>query len=440
MNADPLPPIVTGRLDRVYLSRDLRALVVRRGPSWAVHYPGAQLLEPLTFLMRDVRTDDGLRADVSAYWDGALITRTSTSLSLTARGQLARRVAETLAYRGIATPDRAMLDDAVERACLGVLEREDDGEAGIDLRTAELPAPGYSVAVDPLVGLGSTLLNAPGETGKSTIARAVGVSVVTENQIIPGFVPRVSGPVLFVIGEDAVVASHAASIDAICRGAGIDRLTLPHPLTLIATRGRPLHRLARTVAERARDVALVIIDSYQSVQSTGAEAGIRERESAVWSAVDEIERPTLIVAHPNRADARGWDKADGRVSGAEVSRDRARLAWRLLYRDVTTASGARREYTVACTKANDYARPMPVGFTAWWSPGSLTFTASEPFTSSPIARPLTATQTETLAAYWDGATVPVALAAALGITRDAAKQRLGGLRTAGLIPKASDDE
>ena len=158
---------------------------------------------------------------------------------------------------------------------------------------------------------------------------------------------------LYVAGEDPVAYWHARSVEAICRGMGIDRRNLAQPVELFDARARPLHRIARAIAERAADFGAVILDSQQALlpqaDSTG---GIRDRDNLFWHSLDQLDRPTLVIAHPNRSDARDWQKADGRIAGSEVNRDRARMAWRATWRDEPAVYGTSfRRYTVENIKS-----------------------------------------------------------------------------------------
>jgi hypothetical protein len=214
-----------------------------------------------------------------------------------------------------------------------------------------------------------------------------------------------------------------------------------------------IHREGRHAARRPRsedqshrarhrrtgcDHALVVIDSQQSLLPTlDNGGGVRDRDSLFYDAVDEFRRPTLIVAHPNLSAARDWQRADGRMAGSEVNRDRLRMAWRLAWRDEKAVAGTSfRRYTLSCTKWNHGPRPGALGFAAAWTfgtrdddPGTLRYTASEPFegTAEPQAQPTKAIA-ETLEAYRAGATTAEALAARLGLTGEGARQRLSRLR------------
>ncbi|MEX1172330.1 MAG: AAA family ATPase [Chloroflexota bacterium] len=411
----------------------------RLGPSYRVD------VRPLgaRFLFRDVRTDRELAADVAVSIGGRHLFRTTATLSLTGRDRIGKTAADL--SRGDAAAWRLATFAAVE----AILEAEEQLGAPVDLRTAALalPAGGLHVA-RPLWPVGSVVLTSPGDAGKSTMARAVAVSLAGGTVVIPGIEPvGRPRPVLYVAAEDPVAYWHGRSVDAICRGIGMNRRDLAEPIELFDARGRPLHRIARAIAERAADFGAVILDSQQALLAQlDASGGIRDRDSLFWHAVDQSERPTFIIAHPNRADARDWSKADGRIAGSEVNRDRSRMAWRATWRDEPAVVGTSfRRYTLANTKNNHGPKEPPLAFAAAWQfgygddPGVLAFTAAAPVTAEPSEAPLSPPLAAALAAYAAGATSKAPLAEALGIPVNTAKSRLRLLRERGLIG-GSDDE
>ena len=414
----------------------VQVVVRRTGPSYIVDVP--ELDARLTF--RDVRADRELSADVSVNVADVHILRTTTTLSLTGRDKLARTAAELSR-----TAAGDLWRRAVFAATEAVLEAEERLGGGVDLRTAAMSVDGPIFVAEPLQPAGPCGIVAPGESGKSTLARALAASVASGLEIIPGVRPVITGPVLYIAGEDPVVAWHTRSIEAIARGAGIERRGIANRIILQDVRGRKLHRIGRTIAEMATDYALVIIDSVQSLlpSAEAAGGGVRDRDSMFFDAVDAIARPVHLVAHPNLTGARKWAEADGRIAGSEVNRDRLRMAWRLTWKDEPAVVGTSfRRYTATCTKWNHGPRPAPLGFGAAWTfgqdrdPGVLTFSASTPLA---LAAPLSAELAEALAAYRDGVVTPTPLAERLGVNVNTAKSRLRLLRERGLLDGVTED-
>ena len=414
----------------------VRVILRRAGPSYVVEVP--ELEASLTF--RDVRADRELSADVNVNVADVHVLRTTTSLALVGRDRLAKTIGE-LARN--ASPD--LWRRAVFTGAEAVLEAEERLGGGVDLRTTPLAADGPMFVADPIQPDGPCGMVAPAESGKSTIARALALSVASGIEVIPGVRPRVTGPVLYIAGEDPVVAWHTRSIEAIARGVGIDRRNVANRITLFDVRGRKLHRIGRTVAEMAVDHALVVIDSAQSLlpSAEAAGGGVRDRDSVFFDAVDAIGRPVHLVAHPNLTGARKWAEADGRIAGSEVNRDRLRMSWRLGWKDEPAVAGTSfRRYTATCTKWNHGPRPAPLGFGAGWTfglggdPGTLTFTPTTPMATAADPSP---ELSETLAAYRDGATTPSPLAERLSVPLNTAKSRLRLLRERGVLEEVTDD-
>lgn len=428
-----------------YLGTEVAAGVYLRamGPSWYV------TVEPFgaSFLFRDVRTDRDLSADVTVAHRARHVFRSTCTLSLAGREKVAKVAAQ------LTGADHASWVTATFRAVEAVMGAVEALTAGSDLRVAQLAGARGSWVVRPFLATGAALLVMPGEGGKSTIARALSVSVATGREVIPGMAPVVAGPVLYVAAEDAAEHGHARSIEAICRGAGIERSAIEWPVTLIASRGRPLERMVRSLAERASDAALVVLDAQQGLLAAGDRAGgIRDQSAAFWNAVDELGTSVLVIAHPNRSEARDWDRADGRAAGSEVNRDRPRIAWRGQLEDEPAAYGTSyRRYVMTCGKYNHGPRPDPLGFAAQWQwgtsdddPGAVWFHAADvlSFHGDPTdddRRPTKAEQ-ETMEAYEAGATTPAALAKALDIGTATAKKRIQRLRERRLLPSEGASE
>lgn len=423
---------------------DMEVTVERAGPSWVARISplGAQLV------FREIRLDRDPAAEIAVSIRTRHLFRTTSTLSLTGRDRIAK-TARDLAGTGEELVWRRGVFTAVEK----VLEAEGRIET-LDLRTvgADTRRPLW-IAGHFLVD-GPSLIVMPGESGKSTIGRALALSHAAGREIVPGIPPRTKGPALYVAGEAPQAASHWRSLEAICRGQGIDLRSIDHRIELYAPRGKPLHRVARELAEMAKDFALIVLDSLQTMLSVSEHStNIRDRDTVFWNAIDQIDRPTLIIAHPNRSDAKAWNRSDGRAAGSDVTRDRSRISWQGFYRDEAAAAGqSYRRYTLRCTKYNDGPRPAPIGLGLDWrhgldddDPGSVYFVEREPeIRSSRAQQPTEEPEEEegghpeggklsplmqmTLEAYRAGSTTPSALMKKFRISRAAADKRLVRIR------------
>ncbi len=396
-------------------------------------------------LFRDIRQDREPAAEVAISIRRRHLFRTTSTLSLTGRDRLAKT-----AFRMSQAGDAQTWEFAVHAAVEKVMEAEESLSGASDLRYADPTGVGSFWIAGRFWVNGPTVLVMPGKGGKSSMARAIAVSMASGRMVIPGIEPKVFGPVLYVAAEAPTVSMHTRSVIAICRGAGVDRDRMQYPITLLPTQGRPLHRVARMISEQAADHVAVILDSKSALESTSEHmAGIRERDSLFWNAVDQIGKATLIIAHPNREDARRWGRADGRSAGAEISHDRTRMNWRGTWRDEQAVTGTSfRRYTLENTWFNDGPTQAPFGIGVTWAfgvndqdPGTVYFTEVEPIlrshqtdepeTSDDLPEEaategdLRPAMREALEAWRAGARTPGALRKAVpGLSYEAAKQRI----------------
>lgn len=415
-------------------------------------------------MFREVRVDRDLSADISISIGRRpprhLFRTGSVSLGMRSRSEIARTAHELSGASDVPTWKQAIFA-ATEQ----VMDAEEHLSGAVDLREAGLTTKGALYAVRPVVYSGPTTFTMPGKAGKSSIARAWAVSVGTGLQVVPGCLPQVRGPVLYVAAEAPIAASHARGIESIARGLGIDRRAIEHEIKMQPTYGRPLHRIARSLAEQAADYALVVLDSYQALQSTSdhAGSGIRERDTLFWSSLDQFDRPVLIVAHPNREDAKRWDKVrDGRPAGSDVARDRSRMNWMGKHKDLQAVAGERyRRYVLTNTWFNDGPTQGDVKFGMHWilgldddDPGTVRFMPVEDLPEQ-VEEPaddetkqevreteIGDAMRETLDAWRAGVRTPGELRKRQPeLSEAAAKQRLRRLRESGLLgPEDEPDQ
>jgi hypothetical protein len=306
-------------------------------------------------LFRDVVVGSELRADVTVRHDGRHLFRSTSTLALSGRDKVARVAADLDGGEGEAWRL------AVFAATEAVIEAEESLGRGVDLRYASAAQSDTAMVVDGFFPAATTVVVAPNEAGKSTLGRAIALSVASGETIIPGLRPMVVGPVLYVAGEDPVVEYHAKNVNEIADGAGLDRRRVRHPIYLVDARGRSLNRLVRSLAERAQDCVAIILDSYQALLGAADDGGIRDRDGLYWNAIDQLGRPTLTLGHPNRADRQSWGKADGSLAGSDVGQDRPRCRWKINFKDDEDATvlGSVRRYSLICQKWSDFVRDRP---------------------------------------------------------------------------------
>ncbi len=399
--------------------------VERLGSSYRV------TVEPLNaeFMFRDVSISGELRADVAVSHLGIHLFRTTTTLTLTGRDKVARTAAD------LDSGDAAAWRRATFAAAEAVLAHEEALGGAVDLRFAEAAGPDGGMVIDGFFPEANTGLIAPNEVGKTTIIRAAMLSITTGLEIIPGLLPTKVGPVLYVVGEDPFAQFHARSLDEMCKGIGYDRAAAPHPIRMIRSRGRPLHRMARSLAEQAVDSAAVFFDSHQSLLGPMGDSGnIRDRDQRYWDAIDEVGIPSFTIGHPNRGDRQRWNSSDGSFAGSDVNQDRIRCRWMARFRDDEDAGMGEyvRRYTLDNPKWSHGPKFPSLSFavkrfrayadTGW----TLKFEESAELARAeglqPVGRPTVFA--ETLAAWQAGARDGKSLARSLNISQATARQRL----------------
>lgn len=399
--------------------------IERRGSTYLVNV--APLGAEFTF--RDVSSSGELRADVAVSHAGTHLFRTTTTLTLTGRDKVAKTAAELDSGDGEAWR-RATF--AATEAVLNAEESEDDA---VDLRYAKAATAATAMVVGGIFPEANTGLIAPNEVGKTTIGRALSLTIASGLEIVPGCKPAVHGPVLWVVGEDPFAQFHARSLDEICRGVGIERAKLPFPVTFFKSRGRPLYRLARMLSERYADHAAVFLDSHQTLLGPmGDGANVRDRDARYWDAIDEIGKPSFTFGHPNRSDRQRWSSSDGSFAGSDVNQDRIRCRWMARYRDDDDpAMGIhRRRYTLDNPKWTHGPTFPSLSFAierhqAYGSEDyTARFVASDEVVRGEVGtggRPRSVYDA-TVDAWKAGARDPAAMAKALGISQETAKKRL----------------
>lgn len=408
------------------MSDDVTVEIVSLGQSWRV------TVAPLgsVFIFRNISMGKDPHAEVAVSHNGRSLWRSTSTLSLAGRDKMAKTAAEMDSGDGPAW--RAATYAAVEAA----IEAEESLGGGEDLRFVAPADPDTSMLIEGFFPSSNTALVMPNETGKSTVARALAMSIATGREMIPGLRPRISGPVMYVAGEDGFSSWHAKSLGELARGAGFSPRDMPNQIRIFPTKGRSLTQMARNISEQAGDYAAIFLDSHQAL--LGADQNnMRDRDSLFWNAIDQIETPTFTVAHPNREDRKNWKSADGSISGSDVNQDRIRCRWKGYWLDDDDKAMQihRRRYTMQCRKWSHGEKFESVSFALEYTRDYVTHEWTLRCVSSRDVsrddgievnhggRPPSA-YAETLQAYRAGATDATSLAAKLGISYHTAYRRL----------------
>jgi hypothetical protein len=323
------------------------------------------------FIFRNVKVGHTPSADVEVFVAGIRVLTTPITLSLTGRRELAKEIDA----RGGGLESLDYWKKATDLAFEAILDEVRSLGAITDIsNTPMLPTDRLLWVLEGLVTVGANSLIAPGAIGKSTMARAACVSVASGRVVIPGYMPRVAGPVLYVVSEDANKATHVLSINKIKEGAGITG-ALAHRIDWLPTVGQPLHQIVQSVAERARDYAMVVLDAQSGLMSSNGYAGVRSDATDFHNDIDSIGKPVLLIAHPNANESMNWAGSDGRSAGSEIHRDRVRMQHAMWRRRLTPAVGSPPLSVVKMkvTKFNDGPEDGVNYLTMQWSDTMISF-------------------------------------------------------------------
>jgi hypothetical protein len=233
-----------------------------------------------------------------------------------ARFNLSSTQARTTLAKALA-PRRSDCDwqGMLEQVCHLALTRHREGDPMIDLRTVDTSARPRFV-LDPFLEAGGpTILFADGGSGKTTLAKAMAVSLSTGLPILGATPHRVHKVAILDWETDA--EAHAVGLRAICAGIGIEPPVMYY------------QRMAASLAESALVLRRKFADlgiSYVIIDSLGAARG-GEPESAdttirLFSAARTLGVPWLGIDHVTKS---GTDKT--RPFGSTYTHNLARLTW-----------------------------------------------------------------------------------------------------------------
>lgn len=250
--------------------------------------------------------------------------------------------------------------------CTKVVKAHKTPKPSVDLHDViHLPTPPF--LLEPfLFDHVPTVLAGDGGVGKSTIAMACAVSVVTGLEVIPGLKPLDRGAVLYLDWEDSQ-ERHRMRLEQICAGLGIE---VPRGI-LYWDMSVPLADCWEdVVAECTRfGVKLLIIDSFG--------LAVREEPESARSALEffrvlrNLRAASLTIAHVSKMDLR---EGALRPYGSVYVQNSARSVWTLQQK--TLKSGDILEATHI--KCNLGKLQDPLRWHWDWTPSGLKFTYLTP--------------------------------------------------------------
>jgi hypothetical protein len=175
----------------------------------------------------------------------------------------------TLANRLLKRVPSVDWQNVVDAVCIDVQTLDDQGEPVVLIGNRPEPLDGGWLVQDFLERNQAHNIFGDGEVGKSWIALAVAVSVVTGREVLPGYRPRQRGGVLYVDYEtDADTMNRR--VKQISRGIGID----PPDIAYLRLDQPFSDQLWRVLQEAdAYECCLVIVDSVEAALAGGGDPG-----------------------------------------------------------------------------------------------------------------------------------------------------------------------
>lgn len=245
----------------------------------------------------------------------------------------------------------------VDAFCVEVERRDDDQEPAVMI--GNLPAPINSGwLLEGLLERNQTnSVHGDGAVGKSWLALACAVSVVTGLEVLPGYKPAGRGGVLYCDYETDRDTMNAR-VQQIARGLGI------------AAPGIWYQRMDGPFSDwverlmmlcQREGIVLVVIDSIEAAMagSTGAGASPNEGPSKISRALRQLSTTALLIDHINAEQAAGGGVV-ARPYGNIFKRNWVRLAYHLKQAKEASPDGY-RHLGLFNVKRNNGAEYDPVG-------------------------------------------------------------------------------
>lgn len=306
--------------------------------------------------LREVRGE--LVGELTVTRDGMHLLAQRFSISSgSARAAAARMLAEH--PFGGEGPSREAVDwrEVLEQFCLRVLALERAGEPTEEVGHRELAAAPPRV-VDPYLPEAVTLVWAPQGTGKSTVAVAMAVTLESYVEILPGWHPREQRKVL-ILDWEASAQEWNDRIVRVAAGIGDEP-----PAIAYRRMRRPLAEQVEEIAAEIdrRGIGYLVIDSYEKAAGAGGDATYEDKAARMFTAIDRLARPALVLDHIAGEDLRGGPSRVAVKSIGSVLKGAWARATYDLKRDPNLSSDGRSELVLHNVKLNDAERLAPYEF------------------------------------------------------------------------------
>lgn len=280
---------------------------------------------------------------------GPLVAHRFNLDSLRARVELANHVAPK-------TPamNAEMWKDIMDRFCLLVAR----GELTSESFTTVGDMQGTTKAkwlVENLIREGQpTTLFAPGGTGKSFFALAIGLSIVTGHQFVPGFVPSRKGNVLY-LDYETTRPDVDSRVKDLCNGLGVPTVAIGYRRCTTSL-GDMVEELSRYIA--SEDVALLVVDSVEMALASQREANdANQAIIELYKTLRLVGTATLLIDHVNSTEA-SKTKGNRKPYGSIYKINLARLAFEIR---LGNTDGDTSNIALYNIKRNDGRLLQPIG-------------------------------------------------------------------------------
>ena len=255
-------------------------------------------------------------------------------------------------------------DSHLTALCIEVLDAEDGHLELEQVGSGELADEPRTLLGPMLVPDEINLLYAPGGSGKSTFAALIAVAMQTGAEVLPGWTPAITMPVLILDFEDRSRTWHER-IRAICRGVNQDESRF-HYLRIRGRLADNLEAISAVVTDLR--IGLVIVDSVEAAAGVSDGDNWNDRVDRLWKAVGRLGATALMIDHTTASDARS-DQADDMPFGGVFKVNWSRQLWRL-QREKEPQDG-RAELLLVDRKRNDGPKTKPIGFSIIYGPSTI---------------------------------------------------------------------
>ncbi len=305
------------------------------------------------------RRSDGLRGeiDVKTVAPGAPrdLYRGNFILStLAARTSMARHLGDRCKDSPL---DKKKWEFILEDFCSKVVLAERQGEPLKRIGKQKLYNRTAWLVVDAILANDIGTLYGPGQTGKSRLALAWALSVLTGREFVPGFLPTEKGEIIYLDWETSE-EKLVTRCQALCRGIGAEPVDFWYQPCAVPF----VEMYEKTMKEvELNNIKLVVLDSVEAA-TAGTRDGGADQNSAVmllYQALRHLKTSVLLIDHVSGAQA---NQTEGvrKPYGSIFKYNYARYAFEL--RNMQSRKQAGDEHLVLyCAKYNDGSMPKPVG-------------------------------------------------------------------------------